>query len=319
MNKTLTKGRIRNSAEARDFWARHSLRQRKIVSHYFARILNVLKGQVNSFIRYMDEHGYSKAKANIHTIVEFQPVAKVIKSLYQKSAYIESNYVLSYLKDGQKRAPIGITFNDLGGVVDEYFKIYLLNNSALPITEYTRKLISTHLFDQVDTGVPLDEAIKNFKDLAVTWTGVGGRSFNRAKLIAQTETTMAMSFGQLIGAYMSGIDVDKVWVTSEDERVRGYWPTPHAPFPHTALDLQKTELMGAFYNGEKIKFPGDPEASIANVAGCRCSMYFREKARPKPTVLRRLKNFIRDMFVSNIISDVIINDLRKPRDVQSGN
>lgn len=267
----------------------------------------------------MDEHGYDKAKANITTVVEFGPVAKVVKSLYHKSSYIESNYVLSYLKEGQKKAPIGITFNDLGSVIDDYFKIYLFNNSALPITEYTRKLISEHLFDQVDAGVPLDEAIKNFKDLAVTWTGVGGRSFNRAKLIAQTETTRAMSFGQLIGAYMSGIDVDKVWVTSEDERVRGYWPTPHAPFPHTDLDLQKTELMGAFYNGEKIKFPGDPEASVANVAGCRCSMYFREKARPKPTILRRLKNFIRDMFVSSIVSDVIINDLRKPQDVQSRN
>ena len=319
----MTKGRIRNSAEARVFWANHAVRQRKIVSHYFARILNVLKGQVNAFIKALDEHGYSYAKVNIERIVEFEPVAKVVKSLYHKSAYIESNYVLRYLKEGRKRAAIGITFNDLGGVVDDYFKIYLLNNSALPITEYTRKLISTHLFDQVDAGISLDQAIRDFKELAVTWTGVGGRSFNRAKLIAQTETTRAMSFGQLIGAYMSGIDVDKVWVTSEDERVRGYWPTPHAPFPHTSLDLQKTELMGAFYNGEKIKFPGDPEASVENVAGCRCSLYFMEKAKPKPTVPRRLKNFIRDMFVAQVVSDVIINDLRKPKkpveDVQSRN
>lgn len=179
-----------------------------------------------------------------------------------------------------KRLPssnLGIGFDDLAPIIEQYFKIRVLNDSAIPITEYTKRLIRNRLIGNVDKGMSFEQAVKDFKDTAVTWTGRGGRSYLRAIKIVRTETTKAMSFGDLIGAYMSGVDVDKVWVTSEDERVRG--ESGYARFPHTQLDLNESALMGAFYNGEKIKFPGDPDASLENIAMCRCSLYFREKGK----------------------------------------
>lgn len=171
-----------------------------------------------------------------------------------------------------------LSFDELGPIIEQYFKVRVLNDSAIPITEFTKRLIRENLIDKIDQGQDFDTAVKNFKELAVTWTGRGGRSFNRARRIIQTETTKAMSFGGLIGAYMTGIDLDKVWVTSEDERVRGL-PNYKAPFPHVDLDLNTAALMGSFYNGERIRFPGDPDASLENIANCRCSMYFKEKGK----------------------------------------
>lgn len=294
MNGTLQyKGKLRKQTDARRFALQHKLRQTRIEDFFFPKILNALKAQVNAFIDVLDSHGYGYAKTNIDSIIPFEPVAKVIQQLYLKASYVEANYVLGYLqpaKEQKRHAPgfLGIGFDELAPVVEQYFRVKLLNDSALPITRLTRRFISDYLFDEIDKGVPFDEAVRNFKMIAVTWTGKGGRSYTRAALIARTESTKAMSFGGLIGAYMSGVDVEKVWITSEDERVR------HS---HRHLDLRIEPLNGKFYNGEYIRFPGDPDASPSNTVGCRCSMYFRQKARPKPNILRRLANFLFDLFI----------------------
>ncbi len=323
---TKTQKRIK-VGEARRFSASHVRMQKKVENAFVPKIFNAIKEQINTFLKAIDERGYQYAKSNIFTIVPFLPIEKVIKDLYRKAAYIESNYVIGYLarskkyerfivnEEGpelfilnpkgkivpnlsgfevkKKRPILGIGFDDLAPLIDQYFQIYLLNNSALPITATTRKIITTYLINQVDAGVPLQQAIEEFKDLAIT--GGSPSSLKRAITIARTSSTTALSFGGLIGAYMTGIDVDKVWVTSNDERVRGF-PNYPAPFPHTLLDLQEAELMGSFYNGESIRFPGDPEASLENTINCRCAQYFKEKENPAPVEERQLENFLIDLF-----------------------
>lgn len=144
----------------------------------------------------------------------------------------------------------------------------------------------------------MNDAIQNFDTLALT--GWGYKSLPRAVRIARTESTRALSFGGLIGAYMTGIDVDKVWVTSDDERVRGF-PNYPAKYPHVDLDLNVSPLMGAFYNREKIKFPGDPDASIENTANCRCAMFFKETSNPDDEVERDLDDFLTDFLTGVFI------------------
>lgn len=199
-------------------------------------------------------------------------------------------------------ASFALGFDEIATVVDEYFKIYHLNVSGLPITETTRREIEDHLIADVERGMPLNEAVSSFRDWALT----GGTSVsrNRAKMIIQTESTRAMSFGSLIGAYKSGIDVDKQWVTSADEKVRT------RPYPHTVLDGQVTGLFGAYNNGEAIKFPGDPDASKANTANCRCTQFFKQKARPRPRIVgRSLMRFLSDFFTGFFIGTEIYENI----------
>lgn len=312
MQFNLTHNReVKTSDGARYFWHKHNRRQLKIDKYFIPKISDAIKSQYRSFLKAIENMGYDYAKKNLFTIIEIAPIAIVIKDLYLKSAFIESNYVLNYLRKKKKDADgnlsykkfgfelkrvapsFGLGFEELSPVIDQYFQIYLLNKSALPITRTTRNFIRDHLINEVDRGIPLDDAIKNFDTLALT--GWGHKSLPRAIKIARTETTRAMSFGGLIGAYMTGIDVDKVWVTSDDERVRGL-PNYPAKYSHVNLDLHESELMGSFYNGEKINFPGDPEASIENTANCRCAMFFKEKPEPEQVVERFLGNFLIDFF-----------------------
>ena len=283
----------------------------KIQQHFAPKINQAIKNQFKVFVKAVEENGYDYAKRNIFTIVKFQEIAQIIKDLYFKSAHIEANEVLGYLRKRKSynegmtykfetkrvRPRFGIGFDDLAPVIDQYFQIYLLNNSALPITATTRKIIIKHLINEVDSGKPLAKALKDFTDLAIT----GGSVFSlpRAIGIARTESTRAMSFGGLLGAYMTGIDLDKVWVTSDDERVRTH------PYSHVKLDLNEVDMKGSFYNREYIRFPGDPKASIENTANCRCAMFFKEKEDPEEDEDRDIRNFLIDIFSGLFIGAAI--------------
>jgi hypothetical protein len=214
---------------------------------------------------------------------------------------------------GSGSGSFGLGLNDLTEIIDEYFRIYQLEKSAIPITEYTKKLIRKHLLEKVDSGTPLNDAIRDFTELAISGTP-RSPSFSemRAKRIATTETTRAMNFGGLIGAYMSGVDVDKVWITSDDERVR------HNPRSHVRLDRVVAPMMSAFYNGESIKYPGDPEASTANTANCRCSLFYVEKPRPKPKATRVLSNFLSDFLSGFIVNNIIDFFVNQQQEVENG-
>jgi hypothetical protein len=305
----------------RDYWHRFNARQRQIEKKFAGAMYQAVKGQYIMFLNAVRSRGYEAAKRDIDNIVNFEGVVKVLKRLYRNSSWIESNYVgSSLIKNNSRFARQGLTtqgkganvaisptsfkrvsvsdasfsigFDEIADLVDEYFKIYQLNISGLPIRETTVKDIQDRLIREVESGVPLEQAIKNFRE----WALPGGenqssRSKNRAQAIIQTESTRAMSFGGLIGAYMSGVDVEKVWVTSDDERVR------EGRFSHVVLDRQVSTLFGAFRNGETIKFPGDPDASKGNTIRCRCTQYFRQKARPRPRVTgRKITNFLVDFF-----------------------
>lgn len=316
--------------ETIDYWNRFNTRQRAIEKRFIGSVHLAIKKQYISFLNAVRTRGYEHAKNNIDTIVSPEGIVKALKKMYRYAAWIEGNYVVSSLIRNSRKslitsnnsvelldepirtkrlpttatdASFGIGFDEIAGVVDEYFRLYQLNISALPITETTRKHILKTILDKIDEGKTLDQALGEFREIAIT--GTNNRSRTRALGIMQTESTRAMSFGGLIGAYKSGVDVDKVWVTCADEKVRT------RPYSHALLDGQATGLFRAFNNGEAIKFPGDPDASIENTARCRCAQYFREKRRARPRLIRprSLQRFLTDFFTGFFIGSEILESL----------
>lgn len=275
-------------------------RQRALERRHVPGLRKAIEAQFKDFINAINDKGFNYARHNIFKIVRIEPIVHVIKALYKDAAYVESGYVGSYIKrhHAAKRSTFGVTLNDLAPVIDNYFDIYLLKQSALPITAFTRDIIVRHLISEVDAGKDLQQAIKDFDDLAIS--GLNPISLSRAVTIARTESTKAMSLGGLIGAYMTGLDVDKMWVTCNDELVRGGRVYPNARFKHTHLDQNVTTLFEAFNNGEKIRFPGDPEASLENIINCRCTVLFLEKDDSfDDDVTRSIDNFLTDLNLNN--------------------
>jgi hypothetical protein len=90
----------------------------------------------------------------------------------------------------------------------------------------------------------------------------------RAETIARSETITALHQAQsdaLDQATQSGLSADAVtmtWRSARDARVRD---------AHRELDGQSVRRGGVFASAlGPIRFPGDPEASAANVINCRC-------------------------------------------------
>lgn len=103
MEFNLTHNReVKTSEGVRYFWFKHSRRQIKIEKYFIPKISNAIKDQYRSFLKAIEERGYEYAKANLFIIIKFQPIAEIIKELYLKSAFIESNYVLNYLRKKTK-------------------------------------------------------------------------------------------------------------------------------------------------------------------------------------------------------------------------
>jgi hypothetical protein len=286
---------------------RFEVRRRAIVRKYAPQFFNILKGQYQSFLSAVNNHGIEYAKKHMDSIISAGTSIDALKKLYRTAAWLESNQTLGYVRQGYKVKRMGgpkfrIGFDDLAPIIDQYFEIYKWNQSAFPIAETTKKTITRYLVDRLDQGIPLDQALKEFRELAID--SRSSLSRQRAEFIAQTESHRSMNFGGMIGAYMSGVDLDKVWITAHDARVR---PTRDHPtiFSHRDLEGVKKDLMEAFYNNEKIDYPGDPNASFENTAGCRCSLIYLEKKKPKPPDLgRELGNFITDFFLGFIAAQI---------------
>lgn len=107
---------------------------------------------------------------------------------------------------------------------------------------------------------------------------IKSRNFYRwqALRIARTETTTASNYAATVASKVSGVLMDKVWISSQDARTRRI---PESRFDHATMNQVKVHLEDPFnVNGERIMFPGATktvegnQSSGANVVNCRCAV-----------------------------------------------
>lgn len=89
----------------------------------------------------------------------------------------------------------------------------------------------------------------------------------RSHLIANNEAAAASMSAETDAAISSGIVNTKTWLTRRDNRVR---------HTHRRQEGLRIPLNGTFPNG--CRFPGDPEASLAETINCRCRLAYGASA-----------------------------------------
>ncbi len=139
-------------------------------------------------------------------------------------------------------------------------------NLLVRIPDDTYNLVFAELSDGINAGESVDQLAARV-DQVLDYTG-SERWPNRAKVIAQTETTRAYGGGTLAaGMEMSRVTgrlLKKVWDTRDDSRVRS---------PHREVDGEVRDLSMPFYvDAVPMLFPGDPSAPPDLVCGCRCEL-----------------------------------------------
>lgn len=100
---------------------------------------------------------------------------------------------------------------------------------------------------------------------------------NRSEVIARTEVIGASNAGNAYAADQTGLNLEKSWLSTRDERTRE---------SHDTVDGQKKPKHEHYDVGKaKLMFPGDPEGPAEEVIQCRCTETYKVikgAAKPKP-------------------------------------
>lgn len=120
------------------------------------------------------------------------------------------------------------------------------------------------------------KAIRDGKPLdAATVSRIVGRYSDsllalRGEMLARTETMMALGTArenamrqQIDAGKVAAQDVQKIWHSAGDGRVR---------HTHRILNKQSVGIDDNFVSvsGARLRYPGDPDAPISEISGCRC-------------------------------------------------
>lgn len=139
-------------------------------------------------------------------------------------------------------------------------------NLLVRIPDEVYNLVFAELTDGINAGESQEQVAERV-DRVLTYTD-SERWPNRAKVIAQTETTRAYGAGTLAAGLeqsrVTGRLLRKKWITRDDTKVRD---------PHEDVNGELRDLSMPFYvDGFPMMFPGDPIAPADLVCGCRCSL-----------------------------------------------
>lgn len=147
-------------------------------------------------------------------------------------------------------------------------------NFLVRIPDEVYNLVFAEITDGVNGGES-KEQIADRVDHVLDYTN-SERWPNRARVIAQTETTRAYGAGTLAAGLeqsrVTGRLLRKRWDTEQDSKVRT---------SHREVDGEVRDLGMPFYvDGVPLQFPGDPIGPPESVINCRCDlMILNEEGR----------------------------------------
>lgn len=191
---------------------------------------------------------------------------------------IFESYVKVYSEVGTKHGKrVGVQINkqineknfNIDGFLNEFQRTltnFLVNNEGSRITTVRQSYIQ-YLTQIMTKGI---EEGKTMSMISTDMTKlIKSRNFYRwqALRIARTETTAASNYAATVSSSVSGVLMDKVWISALDERTR------EGKFNHLEMNQKRVPLDKPFnVSDEKLMFPGDPKGSAGNVINCRCSV-----------------------------------------------
>ena len=247
--------------QRKDIWRNFNRFQKSREKYYGPKINKALKAQVNQFLK-AKEQGYDDATA-LQQITSTK-LYQLLKVLYLDAGIVYGAKQLTYLRKEKARMPIG--FNRLmTELMNNYFFTELLN-TVEDITALTRNKIRDVLIAAYAAG-------KSFSEISSELTATGFTQA-RSRLIARTETVTAANQGAMLSVKTTGLKLNKVWISAQDDRTRR---RPRNKFDHLHMDGKLVGYEDPFnVDGEIMQQPGDRKngATAGNICNCRCAVGF---------------------------------------------
>jgi len=227
--------------EQHEFWLKFHRFQMRYELMYTPQINNVLKNQVQQYIKYHDL-----------VYVRSSELYGVLLELYKTTGTAWAWNTRGLLS---KKAGGQMGFSErVVSTMQQIFGFNLLND-AENITQTTINTIQKVLTEAAVEGWSFDEIVS--KITAPDFTK------ERARLIARTETVNAANAGSIANLKDAGAG-KKIWIAARDHRTREH---------HREVDQTVIGINDRFKVGDSLMLhPGDKAGTAAEVCNCRCAV-----------------------------------------------
>jgi len=232
-----------NAEERKEYWLKFHRFQMRQELLYTPKINKVLKEQIQAYIKHRDV-----------LYVRSAGMYEVLTKLYLSVGPAWAWNTRSMLTKGDGQ----MGFSErVVAYMRQWFMEQLLFDSE-NITQTTIRLIQEVLSDAALEGWSFDDIVDKLVSPDMT--------ASRARLIARTETVGAANGGSMVNASVTGLPLNKIWISARDERTRLH---------HQEVDNTIVPKNSAFKVGDSLmQYPGDKAGSAAEVCNCRCAVAF---------------------------------------------
>lgn len=237
---------------------------------YLRRVFNALKSQVSPVVSALQNYGYGEAVKAIYRDVINDKVLEVLSELHTDIGTFFARKTYRSVRKSAKEGKHWI--NELlfkqGIGLNEKWVLDILNyfskeqfSTVSGITEVTREQILSVLQKGLHEGWSIEEMASALQNPElILW---------RARLITRTELVKGAYVGSKIASEDSEWETEKEWIAANDHRTRH----SHRMVDTVTIDAdQKFKVQRAKGGFDLMDGPGDPTASIENLANCRCSL-----------------------------------------------
>lgn len=248
-------------------------RRKHIASHinrmnFFERkftpsVYKALQSQIKLFIADMKANGISHATRELDNIIINGEVLTAVSKIYKVVGVYFANDTYRQIQEQVPTKGFGFNQEWIDEIVN-FFRLYLLNQAVVPISETTKNQIRQILIIGEKNGWGVDKIAYELAHSELT--------LMRARMIVRTESNKAMFKGREMAKEKSPYKLTSEWIAAHDARTR------HS---HKIVDGLKVEEGETFtvpvYKGElqigtdQMIGPGDPKGHKSNLINCRCT------------------------------------------------
>ncbi len=213
------------------------------------------------FAHLVRERGVEGTKRVLERLMMQEDIGEAIQEIYVVGGlfYAQKAY-REVIRSARARQKDFSMDEDWVKEILEYLKAHLLEGAVWRVTETTRELIQAVMDKGVAEGWTTEYIASQIQSEELSaW---------RAKLITRTELAKAAFTGRKFGEEKVEYETEKEWISANDHRVRDSHRTVDGEVVDSDARFQVPRRSGGV---DMMDGPGDPTASVENIANCRCT------------------------------------------------
>jgi len=243
--------------------------ERTRASYYKSSIRRTRKGlqeQLKPIMEFLPDRVDELTSSVVEALIDEQPIKEMMIDIYYTVGRRFAKAVFGTLTKAEftddyfmRQVIQEVETAGMMGVDDKGKKILLVTEMSNTTVKEINHIISAAFEEGQSiqtTAATIQASIKHMTNV-------------RATMIARTETIRASNIGAMAGADMTGLNLNKEWISTFDDRTRE---------DHLVADGQVVAKDDPFdVGGEPLRYPADASGSAWNTINCRCTLAFIPK------------------------------------------